>query len=64
VGKILHINAGESLSLQYHEQKDETIFVLSGEPSSSTDRSVTPAEPRDACRARPSTSRRTSSVIA
>ncbi len=30
VGKILHINAGESLSLQYHERKDETIHVLSG----------------------------------
>lgn len=31
VGKILHINAGESLSLQYHERKDETIFVLTGQ---------------------------------
>lgn len=31
VGKILHINAGESLSLQYHERKDETIHVLEGE---------------------------------
>ncbi|MBT8398031.1 MAG: cupin domain-containing protein [Gemmatimonadetes bacterium] len=30
VGKILHINAGESLSLQYHEVKDETIFLYSG----------------------------------
>ncbi|HET6610765.1 MAG TPA: hypothetical protein VFG83_02200 [Kofleriaceae bacterium] len=30
VGKILHIRAGESLSLQYHEVKDETIMVLSG----------------------------------
>ena len=30
VGKILHIKAGESLSLQYHEKKDETIMVLSG----------------------------------
>lgn len=30
VGKILHINAGESLSLQYHEVKDETIFLQSG----------------------------------
>ncbi len=30
VGKILHINAGESLSLQYHERKDETIHVLHG----------------------------------
>ena len=27
VGKILHINAGESLSLQYHNVKDETILV-------------------------------------
>ena len=31
VGKILHIEAGESLSLQYHERKDETIHVLRGE---------------------------------
>lgn len=30
-GKILFVRAGESLSLQYHERKDETIFVLSGE---------------------------------
>ena len=31
VGKILHVNSGEALSLQYHEVKDETIFLLSGE---------------------------------
>lgn len=30
VGKILHINAGEALSLQYHRVKDETIMVLVG----------------------------------
>lgn len=30
VGKILHINAGEKLSLQFHEIKDETIRVMSG----------------------------------
>lgn len=30
VGKILHVRAGESLSLQYHERKDETLSVLSG----------------------------------
>jgi mannose-6-phosphate isomerase-like protein (cupin superfamily) len=30
VGKILHIRAGESLSLQYHLAKDETIMLLSG----------------------------------
>ncbi len=31
VGKILHVKRGESLSLQYHEMKDETLFVVSGE---------------------------------
>lgn len=31
VGKILHIDAGHALSLQYHRQKDETIYVLSGQ---------------------------------
>ncbi len=31
VGKILHINAGHELSVQYHERKDETIHLLSGE---------------------------------
>jgi len=31
VGKILHINRGESLSLQYHEKKEETLYVVTGE---------------------------------
>jgi quercetin dioxygenase-like cupin family protein len=30
VGKILHINAGQQLSLQYHNRKDETVYVYSG----------------------------------
>jgi mannose-6-phosphate isomerase len=30
VGKVLHINKGESLSYQYHVVKDETIRLLSG----------------------------------
>jgi quercetin dioxygenase-like cupin family protein len=30
-GKVLHIKAGEALSVQYHERKDETIHLLSGE---------------------------------
>lgn len=30
VGKILHINKGESLSYQYHVVKDETIRLLTG----------------------------------
>ena len=30
VGKIIHINKGHALSLQYHNIKDETIYLLSG----------------------------------
>lgn len=31
VGKLIYINEGHRLSLQYHEQKEETILVVSGE---------------------------------
>lgn len=30
VGKLLHIKAGQKLSYQFHNVKDETIHVLSG----------------------------------
>jgi mannose-6-phosphate isomerase len=30
VGKILHIEAGHRLSLQFHERKDESSYLLSG----------------------------------
>jgi mannose-6-phosphate isomerase len=30
VGKLLHVEEGHRLSLQYHERKDETCYVLSG----------------------------------
>ena len=30
VGKMLHINKGHKLSLQYHKVKEETIYVISG----------------------------------
>ena len=29
-GKVIHINAGNRLSLQYHEMKHESVLVLSG----------------------------------
>jgi mannose-6-phosphate isomerase len=29
-GKLLHIKAGQALSLQYHREKDETIHLLRG----------------------------------
>ena len=31
VGKILHVTAGHALSVQYHNHKDETVYLLSGE---------------------------------
>jgi mannose-6-phosphate isomerase len=31
IGKVIHVNAGGSLSLQYHHEKEETISVVSGE---------------------------------
>jgi len=30
VGKLIHVRAGQALSLQFHVQKDESIFVASG----------------------------------
>jgi mannose-6-phosphate isomerase len=30
VGKIIYVNAGQSLSLQYHNHKEETISLISG----------------------------------
>ncbi len=30
VGKVIHVNAGHALSLQYHNVKEETILLWSG----------------------------------
>jgi mannose-6-phosphate isomerase len=30
LGKVLHVNKGEALSLQYHERKDECQYVVKG----------------------------------
>lgn len=30
LGKIIHIDAGEMLSLQFHRHKDETILIVKG----------------------------------
>ena len=51
VGKIIHVDAGHALSLQYHRVKDETILVWSGrirfemgEGDSRTTREMGPGE--------------------
>ena len=30
LGKVIHVNRGEALSLQYHVRKDETLLIKSG----------------------------------
>jgi mannose-6-phosphate isomerase len=30
LGKVIHVNAGEMLSLQYHRHKDETLLLVKG----------------------------------
>ncbi|MFN2466261.1 MAG: cupin [Candidatus Dormibacteria bacterium] len=30
LGKVIHVNRGEALSLQYHEAKDETLLITRG----------------------------------
>jgi mannose-6-phosphate isomerase-like protein (cupin superfamily) len=37
VGKVLHVKAGHALSLQYHNLKDETMYLYSGKLLFETD---------------------------
>jgi mannose-6-phosphate isomerase len=53
VGKVLHVKAGHALSLQYHNIKDETIFLWTGkillaiqEGESMVEREMLPGESR------------------
>ena len=66
-GKVLRIRAGEALSLQYHETKDETVFVQSGRLCLDVGPSVERLEtfemgPGDAVRVRPGTVHRMTAV--
>ena len=59
VGKVLHIAAGEKLSRQYHERKDETFLVQAGEMDleigDGADRRTLRMGPRDAFHCTPGT---------
>ena len=66
VGKIIHVNAGHALSLQYHERKDETILLWSGriafeikEGHALTRREMTPG---DRCHITPGTVHRMTAI--
>jgi mannose-6-phosphate isomerase len=67
VGKLLHVNAGEALSLQYHDMKDETIHLLSGEMnfwagSSAEDLEVVPLKSGESFHVTPGTVHRMEAV--
>jgi mannose-6-phosphate isomerase len=57
VGKLLHVQAGQALSLQYHRRKDETIHLFSGSMRFEYDRGSGRREvtlkPGDSMRIRP-----------
>ncbi len=44
VGKVLHIQAGHALSLQFHRKKDETILLWSGRMRFEIDRGSGPQQ--------------------
>jgi len=46
VGKLLHVRKGESLSLQYHKVKDETILIQAGRLLLETGSAAEPGELR------------------
>lgn len=56
-GKLLFVTAGETLSLQYHRQKDETIYVARGlveiEIGTADERSAAVVGPGTGLRIRP-----------
>jgi mannose-6-phosphate isomerase-like protein (cupin superfamily) len=66
VGKLLHVNAGAQLSLQYHLAKDETIHLFRGEMIlvlKEGDRLVDhPMRPGESFRVRPGTVHRMRAV--
>ena len=42
VGKLLHINPKQRLSLQYHQVKEETVYVIEGTLLNYTDTETAP----------------------
>jgi mannose-6-phosphate isomerase len=66
-GKLLHLSPGHSLSLQYHERKDETLYVLEGEVillvGTEGDMNEIRLKPGESYRIRPGTRHRMSAEI-
>ena len=53
VGKIIEIESGKRLSLQYHKVKDETIYVLEGKAKVTIDKNELILSPGEFLRIKP-----------
>ena len=62
LGKILHVNRGEALSLQYHERKDECILLTKGLLDLELDGAVHRMRPGQTARITPGTRHRMTAV--
>jgi mannose-6-phosphate isomerase-like protein (cupin superfamily) len=62
LGKVLHVEKGEALSLQYHEQKDECLLLSSGVLDLELDGTVYRLEPGDTVHITPGTRHRMTAV--
>src|SRR3989454_8064382 len=62
LGKVLHINRGEALSLQYHERKDECLMVSSGVLDLELNGQVHRLRPGDTAHITPGTKHRMTAV--
>lgn len=58
LGKVLHVNRGEALSLQYHQRKDEWIMLASGVLELELDGAVHRLVPGDTAHITPGTRHR------
>ena len=62
LGKVLHVNRGEALSLQYHERKDECILLSAGVLDLELDGRVHRLQPGDAAHITPGVRHRMTAV--
>jgi len=62
LGKVLHVNRGEALSLQYHERKDECILLTSGSLDLELDGEVHRLRPGDTAHITPGIRHRMTAV--
>lgn len=63
LGKILHVNQGEALSLQYHQRKDECILLQDGVLDLELDGEVHRLQPGDTVHITPGMRHRMTAVL-